>query len=67
MNSLISAGEFVQMLQNRQGVTISAPEEIAYLYNWIDREKLLKSAELYGKSPYGEHLKAVAEGKFIYG
>ena len=67
MDSLISAGAFVQMLQNRQGVTISAPEEIAYLYEWIDKAKLLKSAEFYGKSPYGEHLKAVAEGKFIYG
>ena len=67
MDSLISAGEFVQMLQNRQGVTISAPEEIAFLYEWIDKEKLLESAELYGKSPYGQHLKAVAGGKFIYG
>ena len=67
MDSLISAGEFVQMLQNRQGVTISALEEIAYLYGWIDKAKLLESAEAYGKSPYGQHLKAVAEGKFIYG
>ena len=67
MDSLISASEFVQMLQNRQGVTISAPEEIAYLYKWIDKKKLIESAELYGKSPYGQHLKAVAEGKFIYG
>ena len=67
MDSLLSASEFVQMLQNRQGVTISAPEEIAFLYEWIDKEKLLESAELYGKSPYGQHLKAVAEGKFIYG
>lgn len=67
MDSLISASEFVQMLQKRQGVTISALEEIAYLYKWIDKKKLLESAKLYGKSPYGEHLKAVAEGKFIYG
>ena len=67
MDSLISASEFVQMLQKRQGVTISALEEIAYLYKWIDKKKLLESAKMYGKSPYGEHLKAVAEGKFIYG
>ena len=67
MDSLLSASEFVQMLQNRQGVTISALEEIAYLYGWIDKDKLLESAEAYGKSPYGQHLKAVAEGKFIYG
>ena len=67
MDSLLGASEFVQMIQNRQGVTISAPEEIAYLYKWIDKEKLLESAKLYGKSPYGEHLNAVAEGKFIYG
>ena len=67
MDSLLNASEFVQMLQKRQGVTISAPEEIAFLYEWIDKDKLLESAEIYGKSPYGQHLKAVAEGKFIYG
>ena len=47
-------------------MTISAPEEIAYINGWIDREKLMESALRYGKSPYGEHLKAVAEGRVRY-
>ena len=51
------------MVEKRQGVKISAPEEIAFRNGWIDREKLLQSAERYGKSPYGAHLKAVATGK----
>ena len=63
MDSLIEAASFVQMIEKRQGIKISAPEEIAYRYGWIDKEGLLKSAEKYGKSPYGQHLKAVAEGK----
>ena len=63
MDSLIEAASFVQMIEKRQGIKISAPEEIAFRYGWIDKEELLKSAEKYGKSPYGKHLKAVAEGK----
>lgn len=63
MDSLIEASEFVQMLEKRQGVKISAPEEIAYRKGWINKENLLASAERYGKSPYGEHLKNVANGK----
>lgn len=63
MESLLEAAEFVHMVENRQGIKISAPEEIAYRYGWIDKEKLLESAAKYGKSPYGMHLKAVAEGK----
>lgn len=66
MDSLLSASEFVQMIEHRQGVTISAPEEIAYINGWIDREELMQSANRYGKSPYGEHLKAVAEGRVRY-
>lgn len=66
MDSLVEATEFVQMIEKRQGVKISAPEEIAFRNGWIDKEKLLKSAKRYGKSPYGKHLKNVAEGKFIY-
>ena len=54
------------MIQSRQGITISAPEEIAFLNQWIDKKQLMKSAKAYGKSPYGEHLKAVAEGKVRY-
>ncbi len=66
MDSLTDASTFVQMIQNRQGVVISAPEEIAYKHEWITKEKLLKSAERYGKSPYGQHLKNVATGKLKY-
>ena len=66
MDSLMKASTFVQTVQSRQGVVISAPEEIAYFEGLITKEQLLESAELYGKSPYGEHLKIVAEGKFVY-
>ena len=60
MDSLMEASNFVQNVQNRTGLVISAPEEIAYYEGWITKEKLLESAALYGKSPYGEHLKRVA-------
>ena len=63
MDSLVEAADFVQMGEKRQGIKISAPEEIAFRYEWIDKEKLLESAARYGKSPYGKHLQAVAEGK----
>lgn len=66
MQSLLQAGEFIEMIQNRQGITISAPEEIAYINGFIDRDKLRESAKLYGKSPYGEHLMAVVNGKVRY-
>ena len=66
MSSLLEAAEFVQTLSTRQGITISAPEEIAYINKWIDKDDLLESAKAYGKSPYGEHLKAVAEGRVRY-
>ena len=66
MDALAEATEFVKVIENRQGIKISAVEEIAYKNGWIDKEKLIKSAEKYGKSPYGQHLKKVAEGKFLY-
>ena len=66
MDSLIEASEFVQMLEKRQGVKISAPEEIAYKNAWITKEQLLEAAQKYGKSPYGTHLLNVANGKYIY-
>lgn len=66
MDALAEAGEFVKVIESRQGVKISALEEIAYKNGWIDKEKLLESAAKYGKSPYGEHLKRVAEGKIRY-
>ena len=66
MDSLVDAADFVRMIEQRQGVKISAPEEIAYKNGWISKEKLLESAARYGKSPYGQHLKAVAEGRVRY-
>lgn len=65
MDSLVDAADFVRMVEQRQGVKISAPEEIAYRFGWITKEQLLKTAAKYGKSPYGGHLKAVATGKFL--
>ena len=66
VDSLMQAALFVETVQNRQGVVISAPEEIAYQAKWIGRRELVESAALYGKSPYGEHLLRVAENKFSY-
>ena len=63
MDSLVEAAVYVQLLSKRQNYVISAPEEIGYKYGWISRDGLLNSAARYGKSPYGEHLKAVAEGR----
>jgi len=65
MDSLLEASEFIHMVENRQGVNVSAPEEIAFRSGWIDREVLLQSAEKYGKSPYGEYLRNAANGKII--
>ena len=67
MDSLVEAAEFVQTISKRQGITISAPEEIGYINRWISREKLTEAAARYGKSPYGAHLMAVAQGKVKYG
>lgn len=66
MDSLVEAADFVRMIEQRQGIKISAPEEIAYKYGWISKEKLLESAERYGKSPYGAHLRNVADDKLKY-
>ena len=66
MDSLVDAADFVRMVEQRQGIKISAPEEIAYKNGWITKDELLVSAERYGKSPYGKHLRAVAEGRVRY-
>ena len=66
MDSLMDAANFVQLIEKRQSVKIAALEEIAYTKGWIDRQTLLTSAQRYGKSPYGEHLKRVAEGRILY-
>ena len=65
MESLLDAADFVRMIEARQGVKISAPEEIAFRHGWISKEQLQASADRYGKSPYGKHLKTVAEGKIV--
>ena len=65
MDSLLDASNFVEMIQKRQSIVISAPEEIAYRNGWITKEYLLSSADRYGKSPYGTHLRSVAEGKIF--
>lgn len=66
MDSLTEATSFVQIVQKRQGIVISAPEEIAFVNGWVDNAELMRSAEKYGKSPYGAHLKKLAEGKIKY-
>ena len=66
MDSLVEAADFVRMIEKRQGIKISAPEEIGYKNGWITKEQLLESAEKYGKSPYGAHLHKVAKGELAY-
>ena len=63
MDSLSDASDFVRVIQKRQGIQISAPEETAYFNGWINKKQLLSAAEKYGKSSYGQHLQKVAEGK----
>lgn len=66
VDSLFEASEFVRVIESREGVQISAPEEIAYRNGWISDELLQKSADTYGKSPYGHHLRNVVGGKYVY-
>ena len=66
VDSLNDASDFVRMVEKRQSVKISAPEEIAFINGWISKEQLLEAAEKYGKSSYGAHLKKVALGKYLY-
>ncbi len=66
MDSLSEAAEFVRVIERREGIQISAPEEIAFRNGWITRGQLEQSASDYGKSPYGQHLRNVAAGKYIY-
>ncbi|MEG2679429.1 MAG: sugar phosphate nucleotidyltransferase, partial [Oscillospiraceae bacterium] len=66
MDSMMEASEFVKVVEKRAGIMIAALEEIAYKNGWIDKETLLCAAQEYGKSPYGTHLRAVAEGKIFY-
>lgn len=65
MDSLFEAGEFVRTVQRAQGLPIAIVEEIAYENGWITREQLMESAHRYGKSPYGQHLQGLADGKIM--
>ena len=65
IDSLRRATNFVCMIEQYQGMSISAPEEIAYRFGWINKEQLQESADKYGKSPYGEHLRAVLEDRIV--
>lgn len=66
MDSLLDAADYVRMVELRQGIMISAPEEIAYRYGWIDETTVLAGAKRYGKSPYGKYLKTILDGKVKY-
>lgn len=66
MDSLTEAGVFIQTIQKRQGIKISVLEEIAYKNQWISKEQLLQAAKIYGKSPYGEYLFKIADGRIKY-
>jgi len=66
MDALAEASEFIKVIENRQGIQISAIEEIAYKNKWISKEQLIEHVDKYGKSPYGAHLRKVAEGKILY-
>ena len=66
MDSLVDAADFVRTIEKRQAIKISAPEEIAYRNGWVDKDTLLACAEMYGKSPYGDHLRSVANNKIVY-
>jgi glucose-1-phosphate thymidylyltransferase len=66
MDSLLDAANFVHTIEKRQGIKISAPEEIAFRNGWITKDRLLESTDKYGKSSYGAHLRNVAEGGIHY-
>lgn len=66
IESLAEAGEFIKVVECRQGIKIAALEEIAYKNGWISKEQLINSANMYGKSEYGQHLKRVVDGKILY-
>lgn len=66
MNSLLDASDFVRMVEQRQGIVISAVEEIAYRNKWITKENLVTIAERYGKSQYGEHLRMIIRDRIVY-
>jgi glucose-1-phosphate thymidylyltransferase len=58
--SLLDAGNFVRTLEQRQGLLVGSPDEIAYRQGWIDRAALAERGRLFGKTSYGRYLSAVA-------
>ncbi len=66
LDSLVEAADFVRTIETRQSSQIAALEEIAYQKGWISKDMLVQSADRYGKSLYGQHLRNVAEGKLRY-
>lgn len=63
MDSMMTAANFIQTIQNLQGIIVASPEEVAYRYCMITKEQLIEAAKRYGKSNYGKHLLAVADGR----
>ena len=63
VDSLVEASNFIQSVEKRNGVIISAPEEIAFLHKWIDSKALIQASEQYGKSAYGNYLKLAAKNR----
>lgn len=64
--NISKAAKYIQTIEKLQGIQVSVPEEIAYNMRWITPEELIQSAERYGKSSYGQHLRKVADGKILY-
>lgn len=64
--SLLEAGDFMCLLEKRQGIKISVPEEIAYKRGWITKDDLLEQINLYGKSSYGRYLTKILENGILY-
>ncbi len=63
--SLMEAGEYIQTIENRQGLKVCCPEEIAYINQWIDAEQLLKLAKPLSKTGYGQYLQHLIEQGYV--
>lgn len=61
IESMAEATNYVRSVEHIQGIRISVPEEIAFYNKWIDEKQLLETADVYGKSPYGDYLRNLAK------
>ena len=61
IESMAEATNYVRSIEHIQGIRISVPEEIAFYNKWIDEKQLLATADVYGKSPYGDYLRNLAK------